>query len=49
MVESVFSNLTHDRACLYLVVRAVGLGATLLTRLEPRVPAECDMTFQTAA
>jgi hypothetical protein len=33
----------------YLVVGAVVLGATLLTRFESRVPAERDMTLQIAA
>jgi hypothetical protein len=33
----------------YLVVGAGGLGATLATRFEPRVPAERDMAFRMAA
>src|SRR5262249_6976936 len=33
----------------YLVVGAGGLGATLVTRFEPRVSAERDMTLPMAA
>jgi hypothetical protein len=33
----------------YLVVGAGGLGATLATRFEPRVPAEHDMALRMAA
>jgi len=33
----------------YLVVGAGGLGATLATRFEPRVPAEYDVALRMAA
>jgi hypothetical protein len=33
----------------YLVVGAGGLAATLVTRFEPRLPAERDMTLRLAA
>jgi hypothetical protein len=33
----------------YLIVGAGGLAATLVTRFEPRMPAERDMTLRMAA
>jgi hypothetical protein len=50
VLPSIVGFSDHTTALVfYLIVGAGGLGATLVTRFEPRVAAEHDMTLRMAA